>query len=264
MNKEITHEIGNYLHQIISHSELIEHKPDSIDVVEYAKKIKKSAYTIDAMISDLVGNKEKADQVNLDFSFIDIEKFRGMKVLIVDDIDENIQIMKNIFNTFSCDIKSAKNSAEALDIYKSGFHPEFVCMDIIMPKTDGYETTKQLKDLGCDAFFMVVSALKNKPNKAMFLFDYWLAKPFSMDDIMYALVKYESRQHHEEQTEDLAFVLDLSQEIQSELLEYAKSGAYTSLKRLIQTLPESSSKEFLRLALEKMNLKSIIKSIVSP
>ena len=38
MNQSIIHEIGNYLHQIISHSELIADKSDSIDIIEYAKK----------------------------------------------------------------------------------------------------------------------------------------------------------------------------------------------------------------------------------
>lgn len=264
MNQSIIHEIGNYLHQIISHSELIENKSDSIDIAEYAKKIKKSAYTIDAIISDILSNKEKVDKSKVDFSHIDIKQFAGMKVLIVDDVDENIKIMKNIFNTFLCEIKSAKNAKEALEIYKSGFHPEFVCMDIVMPNTDGYETTKQLKALGCNAFFMVLSALKNKPNKAMFLFDYWLSKPFSMDDIIYALLKYASMQHIEAETQIPVFNLDLSQEIKNELLGYAHSGAYTSLKRLIQTLPESESKEFLKAALEKMNFTSIINSIIAP
>ena len=264
MNKAIIHEIGNYLHQIISYCELIEHKLDSIDIVEYAKKIQKSAYTIDAMISDSVSKKEKVDKTKVDFSYVNEEQFVGMKVMIVDDIDENIEIMENIFATFSCEIRSAKNAEKAFEIYKSGFHPEFVCMDIVMPNTDGYETTKQLKALGSTAFFMVVSALKNRPKDNMSLFNYWLSKPFSMDDIIFALLKYESMQHIEIEKAYPVFSLDLSQEIKDELLEYANSGAYTSIKRLIKTLPESDSKEFLRVALEKMNLDSIIKSIVSP
>nr|MBC8238659.1 response regulator [Candidatus Sulfurimonas ponti] len=192
MNKEIIHDIGNYLHQIISHSELIENKSDSIDISEYAKKIKQNAYTIDAMISDSVSKKAEVDKAKLDFHHIDVEKFIGMKVMIVDDIYENVEIMKNIFKTFSCEIKSAKNAEEALELYTSGFHPEFISMDIVMPNTDGYETTRQLKALGSTAFFMVVSALKHRPHRAMSLFNYWLAKPFSMDDIIYALLKYDS------------------------------------------------------------------------
>ncbi|MBC8238760.1 MAG: hypothetical protein H8E76_11080, partial [Helicobacteraceae bacterium] len=90
-------------------------------------------------------------------------------------------------------------------------------------------------------------------------------KPFSMDDIIYALLKYDSMQHIQGEKDDTpVFDLDLSEDIKNELLEYADNGAYTSLKRLIQTLPKSDSQEFLKVALEKMNLNSIIKSIVSP
>ena len=264
MNQSIIHEIGNYLHQIISHSELIEHKSNSIDLIEYAKKIQKNAYAIDAMISDSANKKEKVDKTKVNFNFTDTKKFIDMKVMIVDDLDENIEIMKNIFNTFSCEIKSAKNAEEALELYKNGFHPEFISMDIVMPHTDGYETTKQLKDLGCTAFIMVVSALKNRPSEDMSLFDYWLSKPFNMDDIIYALLKYESMQHIKAKENKPLFALDLNEDIKKELLDYAGSGAYTSLKRLTATLPESASKAFLEAALEKMDLNSIINSIVSP
>jgi len=264
MNQSIIHEIGNYLHQIISHSELIEHKSNSIDLIEYAKKIQKNAYAIDAMISDSANKKEKVDKTKVNFNFTDTKKFIDMKVMIVDDLDENIEIMKNIFNTFSCEIKSAKNAEEALELYKNGFHPEFISMDIVMPHTDGYETTKQLKDLGCTAFIMVVSALKNRPSENMPLFDYWLSKPFNMDDIIYALLKYESMQHIKAKENKPLFALDLNEDIKKELLDYAGSGAYTSLKRLTATLPESASKAFLEAALEKMDLNSIINSIVSP
>ena len=264
MNQSIIHEIGNYLHQIISHSELIADKSDSIDIIEYAKKIQKNAYAIDAMVSDSANKKEKVAKTNVSFNCIDAKKFIGMKVLIVDDVDENIEIMKNIFDTFSCEIRSAKNAEEALELYKNGFHPEFISMDIVMPQTDGYETTKQLKDLGCTAFIMVVSALKNRPSEHMSLFDYWLSKPFNMDDIIYALLKYESMQHIKGKENNPLFILDLNEEIKKELLDYASSGAYTSLKRLTATLPESASKAFLQVALEKMDLNSIINSIVSP
>jgi CheY-like chemotaxis protein len=263
VDKKIIHEIGNYLYQLISYAEYISRKSDSSEIYEYAQKIKRDAYRIDALISDSTTKKEYVDVSKGSLNSIDFEELRDMKVMIVDDLDVNIQIIKNTFEMFSDEIKSAKSGEEALELYKNGFHPDFICMDIIMPGIGGVETTKKLKDLGCNAYFIAVSALKNQPNEIVSVFDYWLNKPFGINDIICALSGYKPINKEQTKEEKFLYRLDLSPEIKNELLEYAKSGSYTSLKRLTKTLPQSDSKKFLIDALERMNFDSIIKSIIS-
>ena len=264
MDKKILHDIGNYLHQIISYSERVIGSSDCLDASEYAAKIKKSAYSIDAIVSDFTATKENVAMSKETLSNLDFERFVGLKVLIVDDIVENIEIMRNIFKSFSFEIISATSAQEALAIYKSGFSPDIVCIDIIMPGMDGAQATKELKGLGSTAFFIAVSALKNQPSSVTSVFDYWLPKPFTTEQIVEPLLIFESKKHSPSTQENPAFKLELDEETKKQLLAHAQNGAYSSLSNLVKTFGETPSKQFLLRALNKMDLDAIVNSIVSP
>ncbi len=263
MNQSTLHEIGNYLYQIISHSEHLKSLQSCSEVSLYAEKIRKNAYAIDSIMSDFSVKNQDIVMPSESMNSIDFERFSGMKVLIVDDVAENIKIMENIFKTFSCEMVSANSGEEAIKVYKNGFFPEIVCMDIVMPGMDGAQTTMELKSLGSKAFFIAVSALKNQPKSVTSVFDFWLPKPFTVEHIVGALIGCKSA-FKEKSEEDSPFALELDEETKGLILERANNGAYTSLKMLIATLPETKSKEFLKKSLEKMDFDAMVKSIVSP
>ncbi len=256
MNKKTLHEIGNYLHQIISNAEYIDEKSD------YAQKIKSAAYKIDALITDTTTKKPTINIKEKRTTIVDFAKFAGMNILVVDDVMENIQIMKNIFSTLSCNVKSAMSGEEAIKIFRSGYEPDIVCMDMIMPGMDGFETTKELKNLGSKAYFIAISALKNQPHNVVSLFDIWLPKPFTTEHITGALVGYSSHAISI-RTEPEYRLKSLSIEVKNELLRLSQNGAYSELERLISSLVDSEDKLFLDRKLKQINFEAIIKSIVS-
>ena len=255
------HEISNYLHQIISNAG---HISNNEEMSEYAEKIESAAYKIDALVTDATITKKDIDIKKDSTKVVDFTKFFGLKVLLVDDVIENINIMKKIFTTLSCHLQSAMSGEEALEIYKGGYTPDIVCMDMIMPGIDGYTTTKELKSLGCEAYFIAISALKNQPHSVVSLFDCWLPKPFKLDHIVGALSGYKTSDATIKNSETYKLGTEISQEVKDELLQLAKEGAYSALNRLILSLEESTSKKFLLLSLKKVDFDSIIKSIVSP
>ena len=261
MNKNIVHEIGNYLHQIISNSEHIINNKEL--PTEYAQKIKDAAYSIDALITDSTVEKPKINIKKSNTEMVDFTKFSTLKIMIVDDMIENIQIMENIFNTLSCEIVSAQRGEEALEVFKNGFVPDIVCMDMIMPGLDGFTTTKELKLLGSEAYFIAISALKNQPHEMVSLFDCWLPKPFRLEHIIGALANYESSSYKKIVDDSFKFGTEISQDLKDELLHLAKNGAYSDLKKVISSLKDSPSKEFLNSALHKVDFNLVIKSIVS-
>jgi len=264
LNQNTLHEIGNYLHQIISNAEQF----DNDDRVgRYAAKIKKAAYNVDALITDSTVKKIDVELDGDVADVVDLTKFSGLNVLIVDDVLENINIMKNIFSTLSCNITTAMSGEEALGLFKNGCNPDIVTMDMVMPGIDGSITTIKLKELGCEAYFIAISALKNQAQEIVSVFDCWLPKPFTREHINGALAAYGASDKKIKASEATykAYKLDMNipNETKEKLLLLAKNGAYSELERLIASLKDSTSKEFLTASLQKVDFQAIINSIVS-
>lgn len=258
LDKNIVHDIGNYLHQIISNAQYME---DNGVLSDYAKKIKNSAYSIDALITDSAVKKPNIDLNKNSKIMTNFSRFRNLNVLIVDDLVENIHIMTNIFKTLSCNIFTARSGEEAIKLYQNGCKPDIVSMDMIMSGIDGVTTTLELKKLGCEAYFIAISALKNQTNEVVSLFDCWLSKPFTSGQMNCALSGYNAKTVKLIKSEVFKLTDDIQIETQNDILYLAQNGAYSELERVINTLPNSKSKEFLSLSLKKINFTSIIESI---
>ena len=70
--------------------------------------------------------------------------YRQQRVLIVDDIPENIHILLNILkNDFM--ILTATSGEQALDVALKEPIPDIILLDIQLPGIDGYEVCRRLK-----------------------------------------------------------------------------------------------------------------------
>ncbi len=67
------------------------------------------------------------------------------KILIVDDVSKNIQILGNILSQKQFQIAYAQSGQQALDICNAQSF-DLILLDIMMPNMDGYEVCKQLKE----------------------------------------------------------------------------------------------------------------------
>lgn len=68
------------------------------------------------------------------------------KVLVVDDEEPILELLKYNLEKNGYEVKTAENGAKAVDIAKK-FIPDLVLLDIMMPKMDGVETCRLLRDL---------------------------------------------------------------------------------------------------------------------
>lgn len=67
-----------------------------------------------------------------------------MKILIVDDVLENIQVAMNILKEESYTLSFSSNGYEALELVQNN-NFDLILLDIMMPQIDGFEVCRQIK-----------------------------------------------------------------------------------------------------------------------
>ena len=87
------------------------------------------------------------------------------KVLIVDDIPENIQILGEMIKDFDLDVKIAEGGEEAIDIIDS-YTPDIILLDLMMPHVNGWDVIDHVREKYSknEMVIIVVSLLSNKDN----------------------------------------------------------------------------------------------------
>lgn len=105
-----------------------------------------------------------------------------MKILIVDDLQLNKLILKNMLAQENYEVFCASDGLEALELFPR-VQPDLVLLDVMMPNLDGYETAPRLKELAGELYLPVVfiTALEDKSSLTRCLEvggDDFLTKPF--------------------------------------------------------------------------------------
>lgn len=87
------------------------------------------------------------------------------KVLIVDDIPENIQTLGEMIKDFDLDVKIAEGGQEAIDIIDS-CTPDIILLDLMMPRVNGWDVIDHVRKKYSKNEMVIidVSLLNNKDN----------------------------------------------------------------------------------------------------
>ena len=134
--------------------------------------------------SNLFGRKENNLQEETNISF---EKYKGKKILVVDDNKLNIKVARRALQNFEFEIDEAEDGQVCLDKINAGNEYDLILMDIMMPNMSGEETIKKLKEnknFNTPVIALTADALSDAKEKYMQegFVDY-IAKPFSRDQI---------------------------------------------------------------------------------
>ncbi len=87
------------------------------------------------------------------------------KVLIVDDIPENIQTLGEMIKDFDLDVKIAEGGQDAIDIIDS-YTPDIILLDLMMPHVNGWDVIDYVRKKYSknEMVIIVVSLLNNEDN----------------------------------------------------------------------------------------------------
>ncbi len=69
-----------------------------------------------------------------------------MKILIVDDVQESLELLKEVFETMGYVVLAARNGIEALEILKEE-NVDLIISDVLMPKMDGFQFCREVKKI---------------------------------------------------------------------------------------------------------------------
>jgi DNA-binding response OmpR family regulator len=109
-------------------------------------------------------------------------------VLIADDNDDVVMLLKSYLRPLDCDFISARDGEEALAIAQTRL-PEIVLLDVMMPKRSGWEVCQALKGVQRTAGICVVlvtgrGEVKDRLTGLQVGADDYLVKPFNRDEVV--------------------------------------------------------------------------------
>ncbi|MCD6659168.1 MAG: PAS domain S-box protein [Lentimicrobium sp.] len=119
--------------------------------------------------------------------------FNHQTVLLVEDIQLNRAVIKEMFRGKNLILLEAVNGVEALEICRKN-KPDLILMDMQMPVMDGYTATRLIKadkDLfSIPVVALTASAMKNEAEEIKKLCDGYLQKPVSPGVLMSELARF--------------------------------------------------------------------------
>ena len=131
------------------------------------------------------GNQE---EIEIDYSL-----HKGKRILVVDDSKINLKVANNILKPYNFQVVNAESGFEALEMAETGTY-DLILMDIMMPKMNGVETLRRLKEIpGFDipVVALTADAIEGQDEKYIEAgFNDYLSKPIDRYELNRVLNKF--------------------------------------------------------------------------
>ncbi len=142
---------------------------------------------VEVASADLILSKEDH---SFDYSNVEFEK---SKIIIVDDIDFNRELIINFLEDYEFEIVEAKSGREAIENTRR-FQPDLILMDVRMPDIDGIEAAKTIKNdpsvNSTPIVAITASVMKEDVDEYELIFEDFLRKPISKAKLIAILSEY--------------------------------------------------------------------------
>lgn len=118
----------------------------------------------------------------------------GRRILVVEDDDVSYTLLDEILSIFDLNSTRAINGREAINFFKSDKNAfDLVLMDIRMPKVNGFDATRQIKEINPTVPVVAITAYTH-PQGVVDCFncgcDNYIAKPFDISNLISTVKTY--------------------------------------------------------------------------
>ena len=106
------------------------------------------------------------------------------KILVIDDDHGVSESIKNYFENEGYEVKVASDGSEGISYFKM-YEPDIVLLDIMLPKTDGWQVCREIREISSRPIIMI-SAKNEVFDKVLGLelgADDYLVKPFDIKEL---------------------------------------------------------------------------------
>lgn len=132
------------------------------------------------------------------------------KILIADDDTELVKMLRTFFELRKYTVITAADGAETLKMVE--FRPDIILLDINMPRTDGIEVCRRIRDkVSCPILFLTARAdEQDRVNGLMSGGDDYILKPFSLKELEARIAAHLKREERHKVKSAYRFQGDLS------------------------------------------------------
>ena len=110
-----------------------------------------------------------------------------LKILVVDDESRMRKLVRDFLEKQNFDVLEAGDGSEALDIFFEHQDIALIILDVMMPKMNGIEVLKKLREQGIKTPIMMLTAKIQKDDRILGFnsgADDYLPKPFEPDELI--------------------------------------------------------------------------------
>ena len=124
--------------------------------------------------------------------------FQKAKILVVDDIEDNRELILKNFENTELEILTACDGLEAIEEFQK-HKPNLILMDIRMPNMDGYQAASEIKKLSNIPIIALTASVMQDADESSKrkYFDGFLRKPVLRHNLFFELSKFLSHQKYD-------------------------------------------------------------------
>jgi len=168
----------------------------TIEVFSQLGKGSKFTFTI-PLVCDAGVKKENvleySDSVNKNNVLFGNKQLNPVKILIAEDEETNALYIKTVLKTSDYELIFAHDGLEAVEIFRKNKDIKIVLMDLRMPRMDGFEATKKIREIDNNVVIIAQTAFAFTEDKITVLengFNDYIPKPIRKDELTEIIRKH--------------------------------------------------------------------------